>query len=149
MDKLTAIPMDYLLAALAACFFLGLIAFILFAGSIAAALKNIKSLFEQQQVAAQQVGPQPFEVKPHIPFATEAELKRVEGKVDKVEVGLANLTTAISVNGETRRQSIEAKVEAARKENAALTEAVRKELSEQISGIEGRVIATLKNTGAI
>lgn len=148
MDKLANIPMDYLPAWLAVVFALGLIAFVIAAGVLAGALKNIKSLFEKQ-VEAQQMGPQPFEVKPHTSFATEKELKRVEAKVDKVEAGLASLSTAIAVNGDARRQSIEAKVESARKENASLTEAVRKELSEQISGVEGRVIATLKNTGAI
>ncbi|KAF0176453.1 MAG: hypothetical protein FD161_2992 [Limisphaerales bacterium] len=116
MDTISKVPLEYLVAALAVCFFVGLLAFILFAGSIAAGIKNIKSLFEQQQVVAQQVGPQPFEVKSHIPFATEQELKRVEGKVDKVEASLATLTTAISTNGEQRKAAIEGKVKEARDE---------------------------------
>ncbi len=76
-DQLTKIPPEYLIAALAACFFLGLLAFIIFAGTIAAALKNIRGLFEQQQ-AAQQIGPQPFEVKAAAQFTHHADFQRLE-----------------------------------------------------------------------
>ncbi len=148
METITKVPLEYLVAALAVCFFVGLLAFVLFAGSIAAALKNIKALFEQQQ-AAQQIGPQPFEVKPHVPFATEAELKRVEGKVDGQSAKLDAFCDEVRRNGDTRRASIEKKVDEARRECREHTESVRLELGEKIDGMEGRIIATLKNTGAI
>ena len=148
MDKLTTIPMDYLLAALAVCFFLGLIAFILAAGSVASALKNIKSLFEKQ-VEAQQVGPQPFVVKEHTEFATREELEAVGAQVQVVDGDLKTLRREIVENGEKRRASIEGKVEAMRKECQQHTEHVRVELSDKLDGMEGRIIATLKNTGAI
>lgn len=118
MDKLATIPMDYLIAALAVLFTLGLIAFVIAAGVLAGALKNIKSLFDQK-VETTQVGPQPFVVREQVSFATEAELKRVEGKVDKLEGSLTSLGNSIVTNGEKRKTDIQHEVKEARDEAQA------------------------------
>lgn len=137
MEKLANISMDYLLAALAVCFVAGLIAFIIAAGVLAGALKNIKSLFEKQ-AETQHIGPQPFEVREHVAFATEAELKRVEGKVEAVDHDLKAFRKEVVTNGEHRRDFITAHV----------SEQTRF-LQKQINDLPGSIIATLRNAGHI
>lgn len=78
MENVAKLPLEYLLAALALVFALGLIAFVIAMGWLAGALKNIKSLFERQVVAAQQIGPQPFEVKAAASFAAHTDFLRLE-----------------------------------------------------------------------
>jgi hypothetical protein len=70
-------------------------------------------------------------------FATTTELKRVEQRVDGVDGDLKALKESIVANGEVRRKSIEAKVEAVRLE---VKEDVS-ELHEKVNAIGGQVAA--------
>lgn len=120
-------PFNWLVPFLAVLFALGLVAFILAAGAVAGALRNIKGLIGNH-AEKREMGPQPFEVKPHIEFATTQELKRVEVKVDNVDTDLKAFRKEIVTNGESRRKSIEGKVESAREEARVHTEQVRLEI---------------------
>jgi hypothetical protein len=70
-------------------------------------------------------------------FATVTELNRVEERVDGVDGDLKALKEAIVSNGETRRKSIEAKVEAVRLEVKEDTT----ELHTKVNGVATEVAA--------
>ncbi len=63
-----------------------------------------------------EVGPQPFEVRRHVPCATEDELDRVEAELKSVQDDVRKLRQEIKDNGDKRREAIEAKVKEARDE---------------------------------
>lgn len=136
MDKLANIPMDYLIAGLALVFFLGLIAFVIAAGVLAGALKNIKGLLsnavEQRDVRIpnQPVGVAvhgPISTREHTEFATREELAQhlaeddavhldLRDQIKAVDQDITSFRAEVSKNGDERRKSIEGKVETARTE---------------------------------
>jgi len=109
----------------------------------------IQTLTGKSPANVQQITPSPLIVSEHEPFATRNELQAVKEDIEALDGDLKKLRTEIVENGERRRLSIEAKVEESRAENHRHTENVRKELSEKIDTMPDRVIATLRNTGAI
>ena len=138
------LPIEAWLGLIALFVFIGL-AFILTVGAqIHTAIKSFRG-----EAEARVIGPQPFEVKSAVEYATKGEVQVVAAEVQAVDADLKNLRKEITENGEKRRQSIEAKVETLAKENHKHTENVRKELSDKIDAMPSQVIATLKNTGAI
>ena len=114
------------------------------------AAKVVKSIRELRGDATKhEISPQPLIVQQEDPFATQSELAGVKVDISALDIDLKNLRREIITNGESRRISIESKVEAVRVENTAHVEAVRVELGTKIDDMEGRIIATLRNTGAI
>jgi hypothetical protein len=96
-------------------------------------IANFVVIWSQRNKAQpREISPQPLEVKPSAAYALASELKRVEhdlgGRIASVDADLKSLRGEIVANGETRRQSIEAKVEH-----------VREELREDIQGVHRRV----------
>lgn len=144
MDILTKIPPEFYLFALAILVAAGAgLAVIIFA-QVKQAVGILKGDGHRQEIH-----PQPLVVREHTEFATREELEAVGAQVQGVDTDLKTLRREIVENGEKRRASIEGKVEAMRKECLEHTESVRLELSDKLDGMEGRIIATLKNTGAI
>ena len=112
--------------------------------------KVIKAIREIRGDATKhEISPQPLMVQREDPFATQSELAQVKEDISAIDNDLKSLRREIVSNGEQRRISIEGKVEAVRIENTAHIESVRVELGGKIDDMEGRIIATLNNTGAI
>lgn len=135
---------------------LGVIALLLLAcglwvlAQLASAIGTLKrELLGQKEQQEVTLTGQPLEVREHEGFATSNDLAVLEGRVDAVDADLRSLRKEIVANGETRRASIEAKVEQTRREARDHTESVRIELSGKIDQLPAQLIATLKNTGAI
>lgn len=144
MQHLLSLPIEAWLGALAFIFFLGLVAFIVFAALVVKSYRTLRG-----EAVKHEITPQPLITRRDDPFATQSELAQVKEDISAIDDDLKSLRHEIVVNGEARRQSIESKVEYVRVENLNHVEAVRVELGGKIDGMEGRIIATLKNTGAI
>lgn len=115
------------------------------------AVKNWRTI--RGETEKHQVGPQPFMVQEADQYATKSELAAVKEDIAAVDADLKSLRQEIVVNGEKRRQSIEAKVEASRKESAAHIERVHTEikhdmdkLREDIKNAPSETVALLRNT---
>ena len=77
-------------------------------------------------------------------FATQRDLSRVEGQVHAVDLDVKNLRESIVKNGEIRRASIEAKVEAS---NEKLRDEMRAGNTHLHSRLDDLVVAVSKLQG--
>lgn len=93
--------------------------------------------------------PQPLVTQSAVVYSTKQELQEVADQVTEIEKDLKAFRAEIVINGETRRKSIEGKVESVRKEVTEHVESVRRELASEITKMPDRVIAILHNAGKL
>jgi len=79
----------------------------------------------------------------------EKRVNGVEETMNEIESRVERHREANDRAAQVRTAGIYTKVDQVRKESQEHTEAVRKELSDKIDGLPDRLIATLKNTGAL
>ncbi len=141
MKELLSVPIEGWIVILAIVFFLGLVAFIGFAAFIVKSLRTLQGSPEKRLITNQ-----PLQVQEYEQFATKTEVAELNHFVGSVDHDLKSLRREIVANGESRRLSIESKVENARGEAQAHIESVRKELAEDINNMPARIISMLRQT---
>ena len=82
-------------------------------------------------------------------FATRREMIALEFRVTRIENEIKEDRHQNQVHASTRSQTLFSQIEKVREELDSKLEETRRELSEKIDDMPERVIATLKNTGAI
>lgn len=115
----------------------GLVVILLVAAKIVAAVREIKGEAESREIK-----PQPFIVQESVQFATKTELAAVKKDIAMVDEDLNAMRREIVENGESRRISIEAKVEELRKEKKESTRLVHERINEVLKALarlEGKV----------
>lgn len=140
MLPITTFTMETWVALLGLVFFLGLVCFVILAAHIVKALHALSGKPDRTEITNS-----PLLMQEHVPFATTQQLEEVRRDVEVVDEDLKLLKKEIIANGETRRQSIESKVESVRKELTERMEADRHELAGKIDGMEARTISMLNN----
>ncbi len=112
-----------------------------------AALATFGMYWDNRRKRATDVGPQPFVVAGAA--ATNAEMQRDLKAMNHRLVEVERWRNQLTAKMESDKQTI---LDAGSKRGREIfthVDEVRKELSAKIDSMEGRVIATLKNTGAI
>lgn len=105
-----------------------------------ATLTNLAlQIFQRSAAQKRIIEPQPLEIRGAPQYAMAVDLQRLERDVKTLDTDLKSLRGEIVANGEVRRASIEAKVEAVRNQLTDEIGVMRHDLSGEIGGVHKRV----------